>query len=636
MRATWLIAVTILAVLWVPVLILPVNPWVFSLPVLLTVGVIAGTIAYDRKTAAGNADARRRALTTALSERMRAANADQQRGITAMREDIRDAVAKLTGALPGQTPRRAVEALPWYLVLGPSQAGKSAMLGATGLEFGYTTPAVGARGSRGCRFWLAPTMAFIDTCGEYTTGGPAYAEWLALLRELETTRPSQTLHGLLAVLAADTLLQVSQTRPDELDALGKVLRERVDEVLGFLGIDVPVYLMVTRCDTLPGFMEFFSDQRSPAERGQVLGFTLPLHGKDDPVALSSKRLDELAAALSHRMYRRVQGRAHTEARASMYMFPQWFAGLRSALLPVLGRLFARNRFMDQVSVRGVFFVSAAEAVLVQGTDMPYAAAPTGQRGFFLRDFVRNILLPDREHARPSPSELLRRLHRALAVAAPLFGFALVFPVLGYHSYRENLKVLQDFRSALNSCVSSSPPVPLPKLDLLRASVDQIRLHERNGPPLYMRLGMYVGDEIQARTATAYAALIYREASQRVVERTYRELSHFATRYARPETHPSNDERIYYGESLRLYLLLTTPRTPDDPQLADAHQRAWFNAQIAQAWNAVYPTTHVPEVAARTRIVELYALVLAADQRLGYPRDLQLVARVRTILARVPP
>ena len=144
MRATWLIAATILAVVWVPVAILPVDAWVFALPVLLTVAVVAGTVAYDRKTSAGSADARKRALSTALSERLRGANPEQQLGITTMREDVRDAVAKLTGALPGQTARRAVEALPWYLVIGPAQAGKSNLLGATGLDFGYTTPAAGA------------------------------------------------------------------------------------------------------------------------------------------------------------------------------------------------------------------------------------------------------------------------------------------------------------------------------------------------------------------------------------------------------------------------------------------------------------------------------------------------------------
>lgn len=632
MRATWLIAATILAVVWVPVLILPVDAWVFALPVLLTVGVVAATISYDRKTAAGNADSRKRTLATALSERLRAANPDQQLGITTMREDIRDAVGKLTGALPGQSARHAVEALPWYLVVGPSQSGKSSMLGATGLEFGYTTPAAGARGSRGCRFWLTPNMAFVDTAGDYMTGGPSHAEWLATLRELESTRPGQTLHGIVMVLAADTLMQA---RPDDLDALGKTLRERVDEALGFLGIDVPVYLVVTRCDTLPGFMEFFSDQRG-AERGQVLGFTLPMRAKEDPVALSTKLFDALAGDLSHRMYKRVQGRAHVEARGSTYMFPQWFTGLRAALLAVVGRLFARNRFMDQVSARGVYFVSAAEAQVLQGQDMPYASAPTGERGFFLRDLVRNILLPDREHARASASELLRRVHRALAIAAPLLGFALVLPVLALHAYGENVKMLDGFRAALNACVSSPAPVPLVKLDVLRASVDQVRLHELHGPPLHMRMGMYAGDEVQARTATAYAALIYREASQRVVERTYRELTNFGTRYARPTSRPNTDEQIYYASSLRLYRLITTPRSPDDPQLSDAAQRAWFNAQLAQDWNNIYPTRNEREVAARTNIVELYALVLAADQRLGYPRDLQLVTRVRTILARSAP
>jgi len=281
-------------------------------------------------------------------------------------------------------------------------------------------------------------------------------------------------------------------------------------------------------------------------------------------------------------------------------------------------------------------VSAAEAVLVQGTDMPYAAAPTGERGFFLRDFIRNVLLPDREHARPSASELLRRLHRALVFAAPLLGFALVLPVLALHAYGENVKILTDFRESLNECVRTPPPVSLTRLDVLRASVDQLRLNELNGPPLHLRMGMYIGDEVQGRTATAYAALIYREASQRVVERTYRELTNFGTRYARPESRPNSDEITYFTSSLELYLMLTTPRSPDDPQLSDPNQRAAFSRQIQQDWQGVYPVRTPAESGARIRVVELYALVLAADQRLGYPRDLQLVTRVRTILGRGGP
>lgn len=629
MRATWLIAATILAVVWVPVSILPVEGWVYALPVLLTIGVIAGLVTYERRTSAGHSESRKRALETALSERLRALGGVQQTGIATMREDVRDAVSKLTGAMPGHSARHAVDALPWYLVIGPPQSGKSALLAATGEQFGFVTPATGAQGSRGVRFWLAPHAAFLDTTGEYMTGEAAYAEWLAFLRELDQTRPGQPLHGIVVTLPADTAMQ---SRPEDIDSLGKRIRERLDEVTGYLGIDVPVYLVVTRCDVLPGFMEYFSDQRG-SERRQVLGFTMPVRNVKSPAPQRVAALfEELAASLERRVYRRVLPRAHVEVRSSTYMFPQWFAGLRAGVTAFAQRLFASNQYMDQISARGVYFTSATD-VMTATSDSPFANVSTGDRGSFVRDLISALLLPDRELARPSASELQRRMHRALVVAAPLLALSLVVPVLGFHAYSENMTLLRDFRASMNDCVSVQPPIPLQRLDVLRARVDHLRRLEVNGPPLHLRMGMYVGDEVQGRTATVYAALIYREVSAGAVERTYRDLTAFTTQQINATAPPTSDERIRNDERLRFYLMLTTPRAADDPQLSDPTQREWFKHRLAAEWNLVYPTNDTVVVAAREAIVDLYALVLAADQRLGFHRDLQLVTRTKTILAR---
>ncbi len=629
MRATWLIAATILAVVWVPVLILPVDGWVYALPAALTIGVVVGLVLYEKRAGAGSAGSRKRALETALSERLKALGPSQQTAIGTMREDLREAVAKLAGAAPGQSARGAVDALPWYLVIGAPQSGKSALLAATGEQFGFVTPASGAQGSRGVRFWLAQHAAFLDTSGEYMSGEAAYAEWLAFLSELEGTRPGQPLHGVVVTLPADTAMQ---SRPDDVDAMGKRARERVDEVLGYLGIDVPVYLVVTRCDVLPGFMEFFSDLRG-SERGQVLGFTLPARDREPAAARVGRLFDELAAGLERRMYRRVLPRAHVEVRSASYMFPQWFAGLKAGVLAYAQRLFASSVYMDRITARGVYFTTAADVMTVVASDAPYASAPAGERGMFVRDLVRAVMLPDRELARPSASELQRRMLRRLAIAAPLLGVSLALPVLGYHAYAENLSMLDDFRKAMNDCVAVQPPVPLPRLDVLRARVDRIRALEADGPPLHMRMGMYVGDEVQRRTATVYAALVYREVGAGANERTTRSLGAFAARYIGVQAPPTNDERIAYNDTLRLYLMLTTPRAPGDPQLSDPSQREWFKHRLAQEWNLTHPATDPLVVAAREAVVDLDALVLAADQRLGDHRDLQLVTRVKTVLAR---
>lgn len=191
--------------------------------------------------------------------------------------------------------------------------------------------------------------------------------------------------------------------------------------MGYLGIDVPVYLVVTRCDVLPGFMEYFTDQRS-AERAQVLGFTMPIRTRARGGARPAL-FDELAAGLERRMYGRVQSRAHVEVRSAVYMFPQWFAGLKAGVAAFMQRLFASNQYMDQVSARGVYFTTAADVVTVTPSDSPYASAPTGERGMFVRDLLQTVMLPDREFARPSASELQRRLQRQLTVAAPLLCFS---------------------------------------------------------------------------------------------------------------------------------------------------------------------------------------------------------------------
>lgn len=629
MRATWFIAATILAVVWVPVLILPVDGWVYVLPAALTVGVIAALVLYERRTSAGHSESRKRSLESALSERLKALGGAQQTGIATMREDLRDAVSKLTGAMPGHSARHAVDALPWYLVIGPPQSGKSALLAASGEQFGFVTPASGAQGSRGARFWLAPHAAYIDTTGEYMTGEAAYAEWLAFLRELEITRPEQPLHGVVVALPADTAMQ---SRPEDVDALGKRIRERLDEVMGYLGVDLPVYLVVTRCDVLPGFMEYFADLRG-SERGQILGFTLPVRGKEPATAKIATLFDELAAGIERRVYSRVLPRAHVEVRSASYMFPQWFAGLRSGVLAFAQRLFASNLYMDQITARGVYFTTATDVMTVAASDAPYASAPSGERGMFVRDLMNTVMLPDRNLARRSPSELQRRLHRKLAISAPLLGIALVAPVLGYHAYTENTAMLDEFREAMNDCVKVQPPIPLTSLDVLRARVDRIRLLELNGPPLHMRMGLYAGSDVQSRTATVYAALIYREVSAGAVERNYRALMAFSERNINSNEAPTNDAALDADARLRFYLMLTTPRAAVDPQLSDATQREWFKHRLANEWNQIYPTNDPLVVAAREAIVDLYALVLAADQRLGFHRDLQLVARVKTILAR---
>lgn len=630
MRAARLIAAMVIVTAWVPVLVLPVPGWMFALPAVLTAAALFLAIRVERGSKGGHAEARRKALDAAIRSRGASATNDQQRGIASMQEDVRDAVQKLTGAMPGRSARHAIDALPWYLVLGAPESGKSSMLASSGLPFAYATPSGGARGNRGCRWWISQRAVWIDTAGAYTLGEHGYAEWLSMLKTLEETRPTQPLHGIVVTLAADAL---SAMRPEDLDAFGRRLRERIDEAQGFLGVDVPVHLVVTRCDLLPGFLEFFSDLRE-AERRQLWGFTLPFAATatGNPAEVVAEQFDKLDAVLVRRVLRRGTAREPLEVKCGLYQFPQWFRSLRGPVVHVASRLCAHSAFQDPIGFRGVYFTSAAEPIALAGGAAAYGRAASGDRGFFLRDLLDNVVIPDQEHGHRSAAERTRRAFQKGVWATALGCLAVLLATVPTWAQRENVRRVDAFRAAMNAAVAERPPVSLPRLDALRAEVASLRATVA-APPLHLRFGMFALDRLSPRAATLFAALVYRDVSAAVVQRHHAELLAFAQRYGSGAAVPSADERVRYGDSLRLYRFLTTPRVAGEPSLTTASERDWFTARFILEWRRRVPSTDAPSAAAMGAVSALYADVLAADPRLGAPRDTTVVDRVTLLLGR---
>lgn len=625
MRAPRLIAAVVLAFLWLALAVLPTTAVGALVGVLLSLAVVLAAVRYERHNRSGNAEARRATLDAAIAARLRALTPEQQNSIRAMEEDCRDAVNRLTGAMPGRTARQAIDALPWVLCLGVPSSGRSTLLARSGLPFGYVTPPASSFGPRALRWWLTDRAAFIDTSGAYVSGEAGYAEWLSLLRTLESLRPVQPLHAIVVTVAADAL---ASGRPDEIDGWAKRIRERVDEALGFLGVDLPVHLIVTRCDAVPGFGEFFANLRDD-ERGQVWGFTLPLAGASTlAITRVTQELDLLLDALSKRALRRVNLREPVEVRMSAFQFPHWFHGLRGNLLHLAASLFAQNRFQEQLLARGVWFTSAAEPPSPGGAYYGRPPQPVG--GYFIRDVLASHVIPDGALATPSLAELRRRLHQRLLAATPLVCAAIVASTLSLYAYSANRTLLTDFRAALDDVARAGAPVEPRRLDTLRARTRELRDLTADGAPRWMRLGMFVGDDLTPRASTAFSVYVIRDIARPEADRARAALERFASRHAAGAA-ISPEARVLAEENLRMYVLLTTPRQPGDPDPRRAEDAEWLAAQLAQRWARASGNTDAEALTRMLAIVRLHATILGGDPRLGTPRDLQIVARVRALL-----
>ena len=194
-----------------------------------------------------------------------------------LRERFEEAVATLT------KERRAGHSLydlPWYVFIGAPGSGKTTALINSGLKFPLEQrvgkgAVRGVGGTRNCDWWFTDEAVFLDTAGRYTTqdsdatsDSEGWKEFLALLTKYRKRRP---VNGIVLTVSAQDLMTLGESGRE---ANVEAARRRLVELSNELRIQLPVYVMVTKCDMVAGFTEYFDDLTQEG-RAQVWGVTFP-------------------------------------------------------------------------------------------------------------------------------------------------------------------------------------------------------------------------------------------------------------------------------------------------------------------------------------------------------------------------
>jgi type VI secretion system protein ImpL len=135
-----------------------------------------------------------------------------------------------------------------------------------------------SRACTSCRGTSSSTdeAILLDTAGRYTTqDSDARADaagWNTFLQLLCKYRGRQPINGVIVAISAIDLLPAGE---QELQRHAVAIRERLEELRRNVRIDVPVYFLLTKCDLIAGFSEFF-DELGQDARAQVWGATFPI------------------------------------------------------------------------------------------------------------------------------------------------------------------------------------------------------------------------------------------------------------------------------------------------------------------------------------------------------------------------
>ena len=234
--------------------------------------------------------------------------------------------------------------VPWYVFIGPPGSGKTTALLNSGLKFPVEQRSGrgalrGVGGTRNCDWWFTDDAVFLDTAGRYLTqdsderaDSAGWAEFLGLLRKYRTRRP---LNGVILTISAHDLLTQSHY---EREAYLAAARRRLDELNRELRIPLPVYVMVTKCDLVLGFNEYFDDLGQEA-RTQVWGTTFAFEDTTKGLAASrfADEFDALMTRLNERLFGRLENERDERRRVKMFAFPQQMASLKEALVESVDR-----------------------------------------------------------------------------------------------------------------------------------------------------------------------------------------------------------------------------------------------------------------------------------------------------------
>src|SRR6266850_6374841 len=227
-----------------------------------------------------------------------------------LREQFENAIATLKQKHRGG---HSLYELPWYVIIGAPGSGKTTALVNSGLHFPIEQRTGkgalrGVGGTRNCDWWFTDEAVFLDTAGRYTTqdsdagsDSAGWAEFLALLRKYRGRRP---VNGVILTTSVQDLLVQN---PAEREAYAEAARRRLDELNRELRVQLPVYLMVTKCDLVPGFTEYFDDLEHEG-RAQVWGVTFPHEQtlKGEAAREFPGEFDRLMARLNERLFARLE------------------------------------------------------------------------------------------------------------------------------------------------------------------------------------------------------------------------------------------------------------------------------------------------------------------------------------------
>jgi len=360
--------------------------------------------------------------------------------------------------------------LPWYVIVGEPGSGKTEAVrhSCIGFPAGLHDPLQGAGGTINMNWWFTDRAVILDTAGrlmfEEVPAGTT-SEWQEFLRLLRTYRHNCPVNGLVLVIPADTLIT---DNADQIKAKANKIAEQLHLIQRILEVRFPVFVMITKCDLINGFREFFDNVSDPDLQQQILGWSSPAplddHFRPEQV---SEHLEVVCDRLRRRRLGLMIDPVHTEDPNghrvdqvdALYALPQSLARIAPRLRFYLDHVFAGGEWTGKpLFLRGIYFTSsmregaALDEELAEALGVPVQSIQEGrewerEKSYFLKDlFIEKIFKEKGLVTRAVNAGRQARRRQAIVLVAGFLSVLILAGLtwFGAKALRESIGVHRDY------------------------------------------------------------------------------------------------------------------------------------------------------------------------------------------------
>lgn len=242
--------------------------------------------------------------------------------------------------------------LPWHLLIGPKYAGKTSLLSTSGINFILQRRIKSPQTliSENCDWWITRDNSIIDVPGVYMQENALF--WRYFLGLIKKYRSKQLAGVIVTLPLSEWLNAGDQTHK----SLVTDILVRLRELQHHITHPLTCQIIITKCDLLPGFKEFFAES-SQDEITQAWGIQLSCPNKESLETHFIEKFNALIKKLNQQLLWRLHQERNPFTRPFIKDFPLQLEQLKIALSDFFKKIDASDLHFE---FQGIYLTSALQ------------------------------------------------------------------------------------------------------------------------------------------------------------------------------------------------------------------------------------------------------------------------------------